>query len=111
MKISEIQELHNQGKTVEEIVKILSLPYDLSSPVSSTNQELLSRMTPEDAIQTAEIISTLRQWKMEESLDPQSISEYRKLMQRYQELIQKPERTDAERAEMAELQIKAKALM
>ncbi|WP_026527943.1 hypothetical protein [Butyrivibrio sp. VCD2006] len=57
-----VEELHNQGLCVDEIVSKLELPYDINNIVSPINQGL--KLSYDES----KIIAQLRQWKYEESL-------------------------------------------
>ena len=63
-----VEELHNQGLCVDEIVSTLGLPYDVDNIISPINQKLKL------SYDKAELIARLRQWKYEESL-PEDIRE------------------------------------
>ena len=70
---SQIEELRHKGLTADEIVKTLSLHYDIINTVSSTNQELLrsraEQGASEDQVKSeAGLISLLRQYFLEDNL-------------------------------------------
>lgn len=109
-----IQELRDQGNTAEQIITLLDLPFDIDHVVSETNQSYLWSITGESgdaSEQTAEIISLLRSYNIEDNLSSTDREHYKALRSKYEEINSQSAFTTADREAMRTILAELKKIL